>query len=232
MLTFCGSAGNEVKANTAYTRAQECLFVVGNLNILQSSKLGRNGPIEFVLESLQLLKQTNAFKDFSSTALKETVAGVVLEESEVAEAEGLLNKGSGGREPQEILRNGGLANGLTKLAITKDTASRETDSHAVHETLKVAKADGLSSNKSRVQEQPEKQDGGSLETGLAKLAICDSIGSLSFDDSGPATSTTNDWVIVDQGPSTSGIGGLCAVDAALMRRKAANTAFAASVTAT
>ena len=104
-----------MKVNTAYTRAQECLFIVGNLNILQSPGIGRDGPVEFVFESLNLLEGRKAFKNFTSLAPTETVDGVVLEKSELAKNEGMLAKGSGRKDKPRIDHE--LASGLTRMVI-------------------------------------------------------------------------------------------------------------------
>ena len=117
---FNHSAGNEVKANTAYTRAQECLFIVGNLNILQSPRIGSEGRVEFVLESLRALQERKAFKNFTSEVPPEILAGVVFEESEIASRDGLLTKGSRARDPK-IDDENDLAKVMNELVLSDQT---------------------------------------------------------------------------------------------------------------
>jgi hypothetical protein len=112
------SAGNEVKANTAYTRAQECLFIVGNLNILKSSKIGRKGRIEFVLESLITLRGRKAFKDFGTDEVPEKVLGVVFEDSEDARLNRFLTKGVRVRDTGAESDGEDIFDGVGDLAIS------------------------------------------------------------------------------------------------------------------
>jgi hypothetical protein len=132
------SAGNEVKANTAYTRAQECLFIVGNLNILKSPKIGRKGQVEFVLESLIRLHGRKAFKDFGTDEAPEKVSGVVFEDSEVARQNKLLTKGVRAKDSDAESDGEDLVDGVENLVIsvndqdqsgtTKTNDSKETSS--------------------------------------------------------------------------------------------------------
>ena len=112
------SVGNEVKVNTAYTRAQECLFIVGNLNILKSSKVGRRGRVEFALESLIALRRRKAFKDFSTDEAPEKVSGVVFEDSEDARINMLLTKGVRVRNSTADSEVDDLIDGIDDLAIS------------------------------------------------------------------------------------------------------------------
>lgn len=124
MLTQ-NSAGNEVKANTAYTRAQEYLFIVGNLNIPESSKIERNSHIEFILESLIALRGRKAFKHFGTDKSCERVSGVVFEESEDARFDGLLTKGSCA-SPQVASNSDELVDGVGDLAISVETNDQQS----------------------------------------------------------------------------------------------------------
>jgi hypothetical protein len=112
------SAGNEVKANTAYTRAQECLFIVGNLNILKSSKIRRKGRVEFVLDSLIALRGRKAYKDFATGEAPEKVSGVIFEDSEDARLSKLLTKGVHVKDHEEDSDGEELVDGVGDLAIS------------------------------------------------------------------------------------------------------------------
>ena len=85
-----GHAGNELKANTAYTRASECLFVVGSLKMLSSSQVARRqGREEFVMESLLGLRERGAWKNFEAqVGPEEAVQGVVFEDDGGGEGRG------------------------------------------------------------------------------------------------------------------------------------------------
>lgn len=130
MLTK-NSAGNEVKANTAFTRAQECLFIVGNLNILKSSEIRRNGRVQFVLESLIALRGRKAFKDFDTDKSPEKVSGVVFEDPEDARLGGLLTKGSCA-SPEVASDSDELVDGVGRLAISV-THHEQTNGHNHYE---------------------------------------------------------------------------------------------------
>lgn len=112
------SASNEVKANTAYTCAQECLYIVGNLNILKSSKIRNKGRVEFALESLIALRDRKAFKDFSTDKIPEKVSGVVFGDSEEARLSRLLTKGVHISDREEGTDGEELVDGVHHLAIS------------------------------------------------------------------------------------------------------------------
>lgn len=58
-----GHAGDEKKANVAFTRARDFLFIVGNSTILNSRFLReKGGRVEFILESMMGLLARNAVK--------------------------------------------------------------------------------------------------------------------------------------------------------------------------
>ena len=118
-----GHAGNELKANTAYTRASECLFVVGSLEMLSSSQVARRqGREEFVMESLRGLRERGAWKSFEAqVGPEEAVQGVVFEDSGGAEREGVLGKGSGVVRTASPTMNGdALAEGVGGLQLGEE----------------------------------------------------------------------------------------------------------------
>ena len=62
------------------------------MNILQSPRIGSEGRFKFVLESLKILRERKAFKNFTSEAPPETTAGVVFEESRIASRENFADE--------------------------------------------------------------------------------------------------------------------------------------------
>jgi superfamily I DNA and/or RNA helicase len=70
-----GHVGDELNFNVAATRAKECLFVIGNLRILDSEIIAEQERVEFVVDLLQTLRKQGSYKDFTSTARPEKIVG-------------------------------------------------------------------------------------------------------------------------------------------------------------
>ena len=130
-----GHAGNELKGNTAYTRASECLFVVGSLGMLGGRgvverRQRREGREEFVMESLTGLRERGAWKSFEAEVAPEGVQGVVFEDDEGAKREWLLAKGSSGtvgRMAPAATNGDALADGVSEMQIEEGGVGREED---------------------------------------------------------------------------------------------------------
>lgn len=81
-----GHAGNEKKANVAFTRARDFLFVVGDTTILDTTLLGKKeGRPEFIFESMNDLLGRKAVKRCYSEKMPEDVLAGRFEELSIEE---------------------------------------------------------------------------------------------------------------------------------------------------
>jgi hypothetical protein len=88
-----GHVGDERKFNVALTRAKECLFVIGNLKILDSHIIAEQERVECVVDLLQTVQRQRSYKKFTSTAKPENIVGAkfdyqVKKEEEAVDVEG------------------------------------------------------------------------------------------------------------------------------------------------
>ena len=122
-----GHVGDELKFNVAATRAKECLFVIGNLNILDSEVIAGQDRVEFVVDLLQTFRKHGSYRDFISTAKPEKIVGAKFDyqvnkasEGEKESLDGKVGKETTGEDDGGDVNH--IGDGVSKMNLGSSTA--------------------------------------------------------------------------------------------------------------